>query len=197
MKVVCKTVAGKMADIDVLETDTLAELKVKIEAAIPDIGGPVNKVIHAGKVFEEGKPLSEYNVTEGQTFVVMVSKAKPAPKPAASPVAASPAAAPAAAEASPAPATPVPAQSAPAADAAPSSAGAVPQPAAAPSTPSYEASASALLTGDGLEATVMQIMEMGFDRDMVMKAMRAAFNNPPTLAFNNPVSEPFNNPSLP
>ena len=44
MKIVCKTVAGKMADIDVLETDTLAELKVKIEAAISDLGGPVNKV---------------------------------------------------------------------------------------------------------------------------------------------------------
>jgi len=43
-----------------------------------------------------------------QTFVVMVSKAKPAAKPAASPAAASPAAAPAAAaDASPAPATPV------------------------------------------------------------------------------------------
>jgi hypothetical protein len=63
MKVMCKTVIGKMVEIDILETDTLAELKVKIEGGIGELGGRrVNKVIHAGKVLEEGK----YNLTEGQ-----------------------------------------------------------------------------------------------------------------------------------
>jgi hypothetical protein len=32
--------------------------------------------------------------------------------------------------------------------------------------------------GEEMEATVMQIMEMGFERELVMKAMRAAFMNP-------------------
>jgi hypothetical protein len=33
MKVTCKTVAGKQAEVDVLETDTLAELKVRLGAS--------------------------------------------------------------------------------------------------------------------------------------------------------------------
>lgn len=165
MKVVCKTVAGALAEIEVEATDTLTEIKTKIEGAMDGLGGPVSKVIHKGNVLAEGKPLSEYKVEEGNTFVVMVQKAKPAPKPAAEPA---PAAAPAAAAPAPAPA---------AAPAAPAAAPAAPA-AEGTGAPSYEASASALLTGDGLEATVMQIMEMGFEREQVMKAMRAAYNNP-------------------
>jgi len=147
MKVVCKTVAGASCEIDVEGTDTLSAIKDKVEKAMDSLGGPVGKVIHMGKVLEDGKTVADYGVTEGQSFVIMVSKAKPTPKPAAAPAAATP-------EASAA------------------------QPATAVATPSYEASASALVTGDGLEQTVLQIMEMGFEREMVMKAMRAAFNNP-------------------
>jgi UV excision repair protein RAD23 len=35
-----------------------------------------------------------------------------------------------------------------------------------------------MVLGEEVEATVMQIMEMGFEREQVMKAMRAAFMNP-------------------
>ena len=44
MRVVCKTVASQMAEIDVLETDTLVELKIKVERAIADLGGRVINV---------------------------------------------------------------------------------------------------------------------------------------------------------
>lgn len=73
-----------------------------------------------------------------------------------------PAATPAAASA-PAPAA---AEAAPAAQAA-----------ADPEDP-YSAAASHLLSGSALEQAVNGIVEMGFAREEVMRAMRAAFNNP-------------------
>lgn len=42
----------------------------------------------------------------------------------------------------------------------------------------YKSAASELATGDSLNAKIEQIMEMGFPRDHVVKALRAAFNNP-------------------
>eukprot|EP00293_Proteomonas_sulcata_P016143 CAMPEP_0184304644 /NCGR_PEP_ID=MMETSP1049-20130417/14102_1 /TAXON_ID=77928 /ORGANISM="Proteomonas sulcata, Strain CCMP704" /LENGTH=68 /DNA_ID=CAMNT_0026616487 /DNA_START=36 /DNA_END=239 /DNA_ORIENTATION=- len=68
MKVIVKTVAGLQAEIEVEGTDTLAEIKSKVESSISSLGGPVNKVIHMGKVLEEGKPISDYGVAEGQMF---------------------------------------------------------------------------------------------------------------------------------
>jgi len=35
-----------------------------------------------------------------------------------------------------------------------------------------------LVTGSEYEKVVGQLMEMGFEREMVVKALRAAFNNP-------------------
>lgn len=66
-----------------------------------------------------------------------------------------------------APAAPAAAEAAPAAGAA----------AAEPADP-YSAAASHLLTGSALEQAVNGMMEMGFPREEVMRAMRAAYNNP-------------------
>ena len=105
-------------------------------------------------------------------FVVMVNKAKPKPAAAAEPA---PDAAPTpVAPTAPAAATPAPAPAAPASAAPAIATGAAPATAA----PSYESSASTLVVGEEVEATVAQIMEMGFERELVMKAMRAAFMNP-------------------
>ena len=149
-------------------------VQAKIEAKLESGGAPVSKVIHKGKVLEEGKPVSDYGVADADMFVVMVNKAKPkaATEPtvdaATKPVApTAPAQAPAAAAAAPAAA---PAAGAPAATAA-----AVP---AGGGSQSYESSAATMVLGEEVEATVMQIMEMGFEREQVMKAMRAAFMNP-------------------
>jgi len=43
---------------------------------------------------------------------------------------------------------------------------------------SYKNAASELATGDSLNSKIEQIMEMGFPRDDVVKALRAAYNNP-------------------
>lgn len=42
----------------------------------------------------------------------------------------------------------------------------------------YASAASELATGAALEEKIKQIMEMGFPRDEVVRALRAAFNNP-------------------
>jgi UBA/TS-N domain len=45
----------------------------------------------------------------------------------------------------------------------------------------YGQAASNLVSGNSLEQTVQQIMDMGggtWDRDMVIRALRAAYNNP-------------------
>lgn len=45
----------------------------------------------------------------------------------------------------------------------------------------YDQAASNLVAGSNLETTVQQILDMGggsWDRDTVVRALRAAFNNP-------------------
>jgi len=56
----------------------------------------------------------------------------------------------------------------------------VPAPATTQSSTSSEPStgASALVTGTEYENTIMQLMEMGFEREEVIKALQAAYNNP-------------------
>lgn len=70
--------------------------------------------------------------------------------------------------------------SAPAAPAAPAAAEAAPAAgaAAAEAADPYSAAASHLLTGSALEQAVNGMIEMGFPREEVMRAMRAAYNNP-------------------
>ena len=53
-----------------------------------------------------------------------------------------------------------------------------PAPAAAGPTDAYAAAASNLVAGSALETTVNNLMEMGFEREQVQRALRAAFNNP-------------------
>ena len=87
-------------------------------------------------------------------------------------------------ESTPAPA-PVPAA---AAAPAPAPAPAAPTPAVAPSTPVPSSAApsqerafgdtSSFLTGEALQSTIQNIMEMGFERAQVMRALKASFNNP-------------------
>lgn len=48
----------------------------------------------------------------------------------------------------------------------------------APEAVSLQSAESSLVTGETYERTVQEIMAMGFERDQVLRALRASFNNP-------------------
>ena len=82
-----------------------------------------------------------------------------------------------------APARPTPAATPAAAPPAAPTAAAAPAAAAAGapvagSADAYASAASTLVAGSALESTVTSLMEMGFEREQVQRALRAAFNNP-------------------
>lgn len=63
----------------------------------------------------------------------------------------------------------------------------VPTPAEAPSAPATASTAtsqpvfgdsSSFLTGDALQSTINNMTEMGFEREQVLRALRASYNNP-------------------
>ncbi|PSC73075.1 ubiquitin receptor RAD23b-like [Micractinium conductrix] len=165
-----KTVSGQTFKLSFEEDAKVEDVKAKIEETQgADFPAASLNVIYQGKILKNEQTLNDNGVTEAGFVVVMVMKkkapAEPKPEAAAPPAsAAAPAAEPAAAPAA-APAEPA---AAPAAEAAPAGAAA----------PEDAAAGSGLVTGAALEEKIMMIMEMGFEREQVMRAMRAAFNNP-------------------
>ncbi|CAI7788248.1 unnamed protein product [Closterium sp. NIES-53] len=202
MKVTVKTLKGLQFDVNVEPSDKVADVKAKIfeiqGAAFPR---EQQLLIHQGKVLKDDSTLAESNVSENGFLVVMLTKPKPGAAGASSSAQAAPAATPAPAPAAPpaaAPAAPA-AQAAPAAPAEPAAPAAPAAPPAATAAPAaaageqagsgaatetggvYGQAASALLAGPHLESTVQQILEMGggsWERETVLRALRAAFNNP-------------------
>ncbi|SCV69997.1 BQ2448_1391 [Microbotryum intermedium] len=189
-----KTLQQKQFKIEAQPTDTVLDLKNKIQA---EQGFEVasQKIIFSGKILAEDKTVADANFKEKDFCVVMVSKPKAAPAPAA---AASTSAA-AAVPATPAqPSAPAVAPNAPA----PAPAAAVPN-SAVPETPSASTNSTALdtsetpavgasstgedasssndasfLMGSALQISINEMVSMGFPREQVMKALKASFNNP-------------------
>ncbi|KAJ3275060.1 hypothetical protein HDV01_001566 [Terramyces sp. JEL0728] len=152
--------------IETQGTETIAQLKELIQGSKGYEPGQ-QKLILKGKILVDTQLVSEIGYGEKDFVVVMVTKpkataTKPAPAPAAqaqpvAPVAATPAA-------QPIPAQPTPAQ---------------PAPAAQPNAPAGD---PAMVTGAAYETSVTNLMEMGYPRDQVVAALRAAFNNPDRAA---------------
>jgi UV excision repair protein RAD23 len=126
------------------------------------------KLIFAGKILADDAKINTLNIKPTEFLVLMVRKPKEAnvaaPAPAAQPAAAATPAQPTQ-TAAPTPATPAAAE--PPRPAQPSSGGSI-----------ESEAASALVTGSDFEAMVSNIMEMGFPREEVLRALRASFNNP-------------------
>jgi len=187
LKLTVKTLQQKQFQIDVDPNSKVSDIKQKIEETQ---GHAVNlqKLIFSGKILLDDQSLASYNIVSEKDFLVlMVSKPKPSTSSIAGPSSVT------ASTPSPAPSTtPAPA---PAADivatastAPPTSAAPAPAPVSAPvSSPAVPAAAetgsttydpTGVATGQIYESAVQNMMEMGFDRAQVQRAMRASFNNP-------------------
>ncbi|KAH8974188.1 hypothetical protein BDL97_01G088400 [Sphagnum fallax] len=185
MKISVKTLKGNHFDLNVSPSDTVIAVKKQIEESQGKDAFPCSQqlLIHQGKVLKDDTTMDDNKVSENGFLVVMLTKTKaPAAPPSSSSGTVS---APAAAVHPPAPSPPPPAApTLPAPSLAPSAAPAVAAPAAgAPLGQGdvYGQAASNLVAGTNLEQTVQQIIDMGggsWNRETVVRALRAAFNNP-------------------
>ncbi|XP_049375022.1 ubiquitin receptor RAD23d-like isoform X3 [Solanum verrucosum] len=169
MKIFVKTLKGTHFEIEVKPEDTVADVKKSIETVQGQDVYPAAQqmLIHQGKVLKDPTTLDENKVAENSFVVIMLSKNKvstsgtSATQPAPSN------------SAQPATSTGQPTQTvAPQATAAS---------VAPPLTDVYGQAASNLVAGSTLETTVQQILDMGggsWERDTVVRALRAAYNNP-------------------
>ncbi|XP_078444844.1 rad23 UV excision repair protein family [Wolffia australiana] len=188
MKVFVKTLKGSHFEIEVNPEDKVGDVKKNIETSQGQNVYPADKqmLIHQGKILKDDSTLEQNGVSEASFLVIMLTKSKPSsagtstatqtstpsPEPAvtSSPATQRPQAprepATISSTAEPTPATPAPA------------AAGLTSPAPADV---YGQAASNLVAGTGLEETIQQILDMGggtWDRDTVVRALRAAFNNP-------------------
>ncbi|GAX79978.1 hypothetical protein CEUSTIGMA_g7417.t1 [Chlamydomonas eustigma] len=170
MKVSFRTVSGESFQLDAEASTTVGGLKdLLVEAR--SIQRDAMKLVYRGKVLDnEAATVAECAIDEQGFVVLFVTKKTEPPKAATTPAPASTPAVPST-ETSAAAATP-PAATHPAAPAA------VAAPTAAPTAVDTGSAFGSLLTGSALETAVSNICEMGFPREDVMRAMRAAFNNP-------------------
>ncbi|KAI9072633.1 hypothetical protein K1719_045400 [Acacia pycnantha] len=204
MKIFVKTLKGTSFEIEVEPEAKVADVKKHIETVHGETYYPAAQqmLIHQGKVLNDNTTLEENKVAEHSFVVIMLSKTKSsssqgsttAPSVKAPQTSSAPTPSPESTEASQAPATagaspvsvtvtaPAPAP-APAPSPSPSPA---PAPSQAPA-PAVEGSdvygqaASNLVAGTNLEGTIQQILDMGggsWDRETVVRALRAAYNNP-------------------
>ncbi|KAL7318703.1 UV excision repair protein rad23 [Mucor circinelloides] len=175
LQITIKTLQQKQFKLDVDTSDSILSVKEKIEQSQ---GHPVaqQKLIFSGKILVDDKKVEEYNISEKDFLVVMVSKPKATTKAASTTKAAAPAET---KSESPAPAAAAP--PAVAVDAAPVATPEAPAPAtetpsATPSQP--ENIDTSLVTGSQLDSVIQNLMEMGFEREQCVRALRASFNNP-------------------
>ncbi|KAI0314923.1 hypothetical protein OF83DRAFT_1134570 [Amylostereum chailletii] len=168
MKVTIKTLQQKVFTVDTEDTDTILDLKNKIQESQKH---PVDnqKIIFSGKVLADDKIVASCNIKEKDFLVLMVSKPKatPAPAPPTVPEPPAPVDEPMP-DSAPLPTAPTPTTTTPA----------EPTPAPTTSTPAAFGDMGAFVSGDALQTTIQNMMEMGFEREQVTRALRASFNNP-------------------
>lgn len=188
MKIFVKTLKGTNFEIEANPDDSVVDVKKRIENVQGADVYPASQqmLIHQGKVLKDATTLGENGVADNSFLVIMLSKNKPAAAGASSISAAPASQAQPQSTITPTPAAAVPATAAPQAqtqmDTEPA---ATAVPAAAPAASGdanvYGQAASNLVAGSNLETTIQQILDMGggsWDRDTVVRALRAAYNNP-------------------
>jgi len=174
MKITIKTLQQKLFQLDAEPTDTVSVLKAKIEE-LQGHPAATQKIIYSGKVLGDEKTVAECNIKEKDFLVLMVSKPKPAPATPAASTSTAPA---------PAPAAPASAPAALALALAPNAAAPAPANAAQPASAAAPAADvpvggdHSFVSGTVLQTSIQNMMEMGFEREQVLRALRASYNNP-------------------
>lgn len=183
MKIFVKTLKGTHFEIEVQPEDLVADVKKNIEAVQGSDVYPASKqmLIHQGKVLKDETTLEQNKVAENSFVVMMLTKSKSSAGEGSTAPAVPTTKAP---ESSAPPPAETPAPSIPQTPALPASvtaAAPIPSLTSGSDADVYGQAASNLVAGSNLEQSIQQILEMGggtWNRDMVVRALRAAFNNP-------------------
>ncbi|KAK7165786.1 hypothetical protein R3I93_005766 [Phoxinus phoxinus] len=187
MQITLKTLQQQTIQIDIDDDQTVKALKEKIEAEKGRDSFPVagQKLIYAGKILQDDTPIKEYKIDEKNFVVVMVSKTKaagPAAPPSEPPksVAASSSSSSPPPPPPPAPAAiPIPTPSDERSDDPPATVSPVQSPEdRTGQVADGEDASSTLVTGQEYDAMLTNIMSMGYERDKVVAALKASYNNP-------------------
>uniref|UniRef100_A0A0E0A7W2 Ubiquitin receptor RAD23 n=1 Tax=Oryza glumipatula TaxID=40148 RepID=A0A0E0A7W2_9ORYZ len=190
MKLFVKTLKGTNFEIEASPEASVAEVKRIIESTQGQNVYPADQqmLIHQGKILKDDTTLEGNKVAENSFLVIMLSKAKASSSGASTaskaPVSQTQPATPVASVArTPPPQAPVVSPEPAPPSAQPPVASATPAAAVTASSDAdvYSQAASNLVSGSNLEQTIQQILDMGggtWERDMVVRALRAAYNNP-------------------
>ncbi|XP_026059474.1 UV excision repair protein RAD23 homolog A-like [Carassius auratus] len=183
MQITLKTLQQQTIQIDIDDEQTVKALKEKIEAEKGRESFPVagQKLIYAGKILQDDTPIKEYKIDEKNFVVVMVSKTKAPGSPTAPSEPPKSAAAPS--SSSSPPPVPAPASLPIPKDESSDDPPATVSPAQSPERASGlgadgEDASSTLVKGQEYDAMLTNIMSMGYERDKVVAALKAGYNNP-------------------
>jgi UV excision repair protein RAD23 len=154
MKIKVRTLKENNNEYDVQPTDTIQSLKVLI-AQKQACEVESQTLIFAGKILANDKTIEECGIKNDDFLVLMVKKT--AAKPATTT----------------APTGPATTTSAPPSEKPPQT-----QQTQTESTTDQKNASESLLTGSDLESSINNIVGMGFTRELVVEAMKEAFNNP-------------------
>lgn len=164
--------------VDVEPSDTVETLKTK-NAEGKDYGVADQKMIYSGKILANTTSIESLNLKEDAFIICMISKPKVKAAPAAA-AAATPAVA-ASAPAAAAPVTPATTRSV-ATPGAPTNSGTAvadtETPTAAGNQPDAASLAASAAASAAVTTAINNMVDMGYPRDQVEAAMRAAYNNP-------------------
>uniref|UniRef100_A0A3Q3FYI6 UV excision repair protein RAD23 n=1 Tax=Labrus bergylta TaxID=56723 RepID=A0A3Q3FYI6_9LABR len=178
MQITLKTLQQQTIQIEIDPRENALKEKIETERGKDNFPVSGQKLIYAGKILQDDTPIKEYKIDEKSFVVVMVSKpaaaASPpvseAPKPpvqdSGSPSTAAPATTPVSAPVPTPAAVPIPPEEA------------KEEPSAAPCHLCMWVCAVFSVTGAEYEVMLTEIMCMGYERERVVAALRASFNNP-------------------
>uniref|UniRef100_A0A8C8GM60 UV excision repair protein RAD23 n=1 Tax=Oncorhynchus tshawytscha TaxID=74940 RepID=A0A8C8GM60_ONCTS len=188
MQITLKTLQQQTFKIDIDEEETVKTLKERIENEKGNDGFPVagQKLIYAGKILNDDTAIKDYKIDEKNFVVVMVAKPKAAaaqPSGSAATTSSSTTAPTVPTAASPGSDNPPegskPAEERPCSTSAPAS-----TPTSLQNLSDQNAvwlvccSSCSSVTGQSYENMVTEMMLMGYEREQVVAALRASFNNP-------------------